>query len=161
MRQVRVVPLGTIEDVRASSSRAGPFTVDDAIELVGCEVKRERERKREFLFLYFILFFRVPKQMPMILLCVISFRTNFEHVANVNVATTVSRFFFCVVMMRVLAPAASFCGGREHTLVCWKCTEWQLLLMFFVRRWCVGGGRRKHGVCPWRMPAPFFFFFCP
>lgn len=36
--QVRVIPLGTIQDVRASSSRTGPFTVDDSIELVGCEV---------------------------------------------------------------------------------------------------------------------------
>lgn len=35
--QVRVVPLGTIERVGASTSRTGPFTVDDVIELVGCE----------------------------------------------------------------------------------------------------------------------------
>ncbi|CAN0547204.1 unnamed protein product, partial [Ectocarpus sp. 12 AP-2014] len=37
-QQARVVPLGSVQDVRGSSSRAGPFTVDDAIELFGCEV---------------------------------------------------------------------------------------------------------------------------
>ncbi|CAN0118871.1 unnamed protein product, partial [Scytosiphon promiscuus] len=37
-QQVRVIPLGSIQGVRGSSSRAGPFTVDDAIEIFGCEV---------------------------------------------------------------------------------------------------------------------------